>query len=308
MFIVLICLLAAILLGGGLYTYRIAFYAPKAGREKLPAVTGPQYEPYKEDIARIFHQLKDRPCEDVSILSHDGLTLSGRYYHVADGAPLAIGFHGYRSSAFTDFAGGSELNFHLGHNLLLIDQRAHGRSQGRTISFGILERLDVLSWVDYALERFGEDTRIVLYGVSMGAATVLMASGLDLPKNVKAIVADAPYAKPLDIILDVGKTHPMPQWLIKPFAILSAKLYGGFDLLETDAVEAVKKAKVPILIIHGEADSFVPCHMSEGPANANPALVERHTFPGADHAISYLVDTKRYWEIVTAFLRKALED
>lgn len=306
MLLFLILILAAVLiLGGAYYGYRVAFYSPMKGREKIPSATGTQYEPFREEISRIFKQIYERPCEFVTITSHDGLTLSGRYYHVCDGAPLDIGFHGYRSCAFTDFAGGSELSFHMGHNLLLVDQRAHGRSQGRTITFGIQERLDVLSWVDYALRRFGPETRILLYGVSMGAATVLMASGLPLPENVKGIIADCPYSTPLDIILHVGKTYPLPQWLIRPFVILGAKIYGGFDLTETDAVKAVKDAKVPILVIHGENDGFVPCHMSDV-KQANPALVERHTFPGADHALSYLVDTKRYWQIVMAFMERVL--
>ncbi len=305
--IILLILFVAVIFGGGLYAYRIAFFSPSQNREKIPSAEGTQYEPYREEIARIFKQIYDRPCEYVTIQSHDGLTLSGRYYHVADDAPLDIGFHGYRSSAFTDFAGGSELSFHLGHNLLLIDERAHGKSQGRTITFGILERLDVLSWVEYALARFGRDTKILLYGVSMGAATVLMSSGLNLPDNVKGIIADCPYSRPLDIILEVGKTNPLPQWLIKPFVIIGAKIYGGFDIREMDVQQAVKDARVPILIIHGESDGFVPCTMSEPAYEANPRLVTRVTFPGADHALSYLTDTKRYWTIVTEFMEQVLK-
>ena len=139
---VLLCLFLALVLGGGLYAYRIAFYSPSQDREKTPSITGLQYEPYREEIRRIFCQLRDRPCEMVTIYSHDGLKLSGRYYHNTDGAPLDIGFHGYRSSCLTDFAGGSEMSFQMGHNLLLVDERAHGKSEGKTISFGIQERRD----------------------------------------------------------------------------------------------------------------------------------------------------------------------
>lgn len=188
------------------------------------------------------------------------------------------------------------------HNLLLIEQRAHGKSEGSTISFGILERRDLLCWVDYAIKRFGADVTIFLYGVSMGGATVLMASDLELPKNVKAIIADCPYTKPLDVILHVGKTTAFPQWLIKPFAILGARIYGSFDLLETDAIRAVQNTKIPILIIHGEDDRYVPCEMSAEAAEVNPKMVQRHTFPGAAHGISYLVDTPRYHKIVKDFI------
>ena len=148
----------------------------------------------------MFHDLQNKPCEFVTIQSRDGLTLSGRYYHTADGAPLAIGFHGYKSCWLTDFCGGADIAFQMGQNVLLVDERAHGKSQGRTISFGIKERQDLLCWIDYALARFGSDVKILLYGVSMGGATVVMASELELPENVKGIVADCPYSAPLDVI------------------------------------------------------------------------------------------------------------
>lgn len=305
-FLILLVLLLAFVLGGGWYAYRIAFYNPPSDPDKAPNMDGSVYEPYRQEITRLYRQIRDRECETVSIYSDDGLKLFGRYYHVRDGAPLDICFHGYRSRSFTDFAGGSEMSFEMGHNLLLVDQRAHGRSEGRTISFGIKERWDVLSWVDYATERFGADTRILLYGVSMGAATVLMASGLDLPGNVKGIIADCPYSVPMDIILHVGRTNPLPQWLIRPFVQIGAKVYGGFHLLETDAIRAVKDAQVPILILHGEADHFVPPHMSQQAALANPARVTRVTFPGADHALSYLSDTPRYRQVAVEFINKVL--
>lgn len=300
-----LCILLASALGGAYYAYRIAFYNSYKGRDGKPSLTGAQYDPYRHVMRQMYQALNDRPCERVTIRSFDGLTLSGRYYHIQDGAPVDIGFHGYHSSAMTDFCGGAALSFSLEHNLLLVDERAHGNSEGRTISFGIKERWDVLSWVDYVLERFGTDTKIVLYGVSMGAATVLMASDLELPENVKGIIADCPYSSPMDIILHVAKDMPLPLWLVKPFVILGAKIFGGFDIRETDAAQAVKNANVPILIIHGEADGFVPCEMSNIVSH-NPDWVTRYTFPDADHGISYLVDTKRYQQIVTDFLNKIL--
>lgn len=304
-FYILACILVVFLLGGAYYAYRVAFYSPKQNRDHIPSTSGAQYDPYREKMARIFKQLQDRSCEFVTVTSHDGLTLSGRYYHVHDGAPLDIGFHGYRSSPMTDFSGGSELSFDLGHNLLLVDQRAHGKSQGSTITFGIKERQDVLTWVNYALERFGSDLKITLYGISMGGATVLMASQLPLPENVRGIIADCPYSSPMDIILHVGRSMPIPNWLIRPFVILGARIFGGFDVRECDAASAVTETSVPILIIHGEADSFVPSEMSNI-ASKNPQMVVRHTFPGADHGISYLVDSQRYRQLVTEFMQKTL--
>ena len=141
---VLVCLVLVIILGGSWYAYRIAFYSPSKDREKIPEVTDPKYQPYKAVIRDLFHALENRPCEFVTIKSHDGLTLSGRYYHQKDGAPLAIGFHGYKSCWLTDFCGGADIAFQMGQNVLLIDERAHGKSQGRTITFGIKERQDLL--------------------------------------------------------------------------------------------------------------------------------------------------------------------
>ncbi len=303
---ILVCLILAVIFGGSYYAYRIAFYSPNVDREKIKEVTDPHYTPYLAAIRDKFRGLRDKPCEFVTIQSGDGLLLSGRYYHTADGAPLAIGFHGYKSSWLTDFCGGADIAFQMGQNLLLIDERAHGKSQGRSITFGIKERQDLLLWVDYALQRFGPEVKILLYGVSMGAATVLMASDLDLPDNVKGIVADCPYSSPLDVILDVGKNLGYPPRLIRPFVILGAKIYGGFDVQETSGQEAVKHAKVPILIIHGEDDTFVPPEMSQVIAQANPALVTRHTFPGAYHVLSYMVDTPRYEALVKDFMKNVL--
>lgn len=287
--------------------YRIAFFSPMKNREAIPETKGKQYDPHRETMRRIFTQLAARDYEDVTVTSHDGLTLAGKYYHIRDGAPLDIAFHGYRSCGMTDFAGGSEISFEMEHNLLLVDQRSHGKSQGKAITFGVLERRDCLAWVNYAVERFGKDTQILLYGISMGATTVLMASSLDLPENVKGIVADCPYSSPSAIIKCVCKKMRYPPNLSYPFIVLGAFLYGHFNLNEITAAEAVKNAKVPILLIHGEEDGFVPCVMSEDISNACPDKVTRVTFPGADHGISFLVDEKRYRETVKKFVDSVLK-
>lgn len=305
-FLVFLCFALAVLLGGGYYAYRIAFWSPKSGREDLPVHKGKQYEPHLAEISRLLQTTIDRSCEFVSAMSYDGMILSGRYYHVADGAPLDIAFHGYRSAGLTDFCGGAEISREMGHNLLLVDQRSHGKSQGRTITFGIKERFDVLSWVDYALDRFGPDTSILLFGISMGASTVLMASELCLPGNVKGIIADCPYSTPMKIILSVGRRMQIPTAVAAVFSWAGAKVYGGFDLREADPVRAVKQAKIPILLIHGESDGFVPCDMSAEIQRSNPGMVYRCTFPGADHGISFLVDPDRYRKIVREFSEKTL--
>lgn len=304
--ILILSLLAALFLLISFFCYKIIFLSPNKGRERLPKLVGDQYTPHQETMDRLFHAISDRPFEPVTIRSHDGLTLFGRYYHTADGAPLDICFHGYRSAAFIDFSCGSELSLKMGHNLLLVDQRSHGKSQGRSITFGILERQDCLGWVNYAVRRFGPDTQITLYGLSMGGATVLMASSLPLPDSVKGIVADCPYSSPKDIICNVGRKLHYPVGFLWIFTRFAARVFAGFGICKTTAAQAVARTKLPVLIIHGEDDNFVPSYMSEEIRNANPAMVQRHTFPGADHGMSYLTDPKRYEAIVTDFVSRIL--
>jgi len=304
--VIFIAIIAGLFLTAAYYAYTMAFLAPKDCGRNLPDTSSAGWIAYKDTLDRLILALRQRPYEEVSIRSHDGLKLTGSYYHTKEGAPLAICFHGYKSSFLADFCGGSELILSQGHNLLMIDQRAHGRSEGKTITFGIQERKDLAAWVDYAVERFGPNTPIFLYGVSMGGATVLMGSGLKLPGNVRGIVADCPYAIASDIIVDVGRKMRFPESFTRPFGWLAAWIFGKFDLHETDAIRAVKETHIPILIIHGEADTFVPAAMSEQVQLANPTMVRRVTFPGAGHAMSYLTDTPRYCQIVTDFMAEVL--
>ena len=175
------------LLAGAYACYRIAFQSPKPGQNdnyRLPR--GAQYQKYNAQMRRMIARLEAEPCERVEITSRDGLRLCGRYYRRAEGGPLDICMHGYRGTAIRDFCGGAWFSLSEGRNVLLIDERACGESAGRAITFGVKERFDCLDWIAWANARFGADTPIMLYGVSMGATTVLMASGLDLPATCAA--------------------------------------------------------------------------------------------------------------------------
>ena len=187
-----------------LYCFRECFFSSK-NRDQDPyaVLEGPQYAAVADRIRACTARMDEVEYEWVSTVSHDGLPLWGRYYHVRDNAPVKLIFHGYRSPALRDSAGGWFLARKLGFNVLAVDQRAHARSGGTVITFGILERQDCLSWVRYINGRFGSETPVILCGLSMGAATVLMASGLKLPNNVAAIMADSPYSAPADIIRKV---------------------------------------------------------------------------------------------------------
>ncbi len=287
---------------GSAYAYHITFHSPISSRAGIDdPLNGAQYDEVADHIARISHVMEKVPFEQVTIQSFDGLKLYGRYYHVADGAPIEILFHGYRSHPFRDCSGGHALSRKMGFNALVVDQRAHGQSGSTTISFGIKERYDVLSWVQYLNDRFGEKQPIVLSGLSMGAATVLMASGLKLPENVVCIVADSPYSSPTEIIEKVAKDEHFPVALCRPFIHLGARIYGRFRLGEISAMEAVRHATVPILLIHGEDDRLVPCSMSLQIAAACASTVTVHTFPGAGHGLCYMTDPRRYERVIYDF-------
>lgn len=286
------------------YTYHTAFYSPKSRRcTPEDPLDGEQYEAVAADITRVSGIMARYSCEDVYITSRDGLRLHGRYYHLQDEAPLIILFHGYRSHPFRDCGGGHALSRKMGFNALVVDQRAHGDSEGNTITFGIRERFDCLCWIQYASSRFGCDTPIILSGLSMGAATVLMASGLALPKNVCAVMADSPYSTPSAIIEKVCGDLHYPVAFCRPFIHLGALLFGRFRLNDCTAKEAVSRASVPILLIHGEADHFVPCEMSREIAACCESSVTVDTFPDAGHGLCYMIDPKRYERIVYEFLK-----
>lgn len=305
--VIVLLLLIAVVTGISWYAYRIAFLAPERDEEALYALPkGKQYEAFYPEIKRCMTEMRERPFEEVSITSHDGKKLYARYYHAADGAPVQLQFHGYKGSIFRDFCGGSKLALKIGHNALVIDQRSHGKSEGTTITFGIHERRDCLAWIQYAIKRFGENVPIILCGVSMGAATVLMANDQELPENIKGIIADCPYSSPKEIIKKVGQDMHFPPTLMYPFVKLGAYLFGHFDLEEMDAVRAVKQAKTPVLLFHGDDDRFVPCSMSRKISEACTSPVTFEVFPGAGHGLCYMVDVKRYEDATIRFIDSIL--
>lgn len=266
------------------------------------------YNSVKDKILSHIDELEALDCEDISIKSYDGLTLYGRYYERPLEKVIELDFHGYRGHALRDYCGGAKMCSDSGRSAIIVEQRSHGRSEGKTITFGIRERKDVLCWIDYVIKRFGEDVKIILSGVSMGAATVLMASELDLPVNVVGIIADCPYTSPKEIISKVARDNHLNSRFIYPFIKLSAKLFAGLDIEEASAIEAVKNTNIPILIIHGTDDRFVPYDMGkrifEGCASENRKFL---SVDGAGHATSYFKDTELYVKTVNDFLDNILK-
>ena len=247
---------------------------------------------------------REMPCEEMSIVSHDGLTLRGRYYECNPGGIIEILFHGYRGTAERDMSAGIERCFALNRNALIVDHRGAGRSDGHVITFGILERHDCLRWVDHVIGRFGEDCRIVLTGISMGAATVMMAAGEELPRQVICVLADCGYSSAREIIQKVIRDMRLPVRPVYPMIRLGARLYGRFDPEETSPLEAVAHCRVPLILIHGDADDFVPCEMSRrlyAACSSQKKLVE---IRGAAHGLSFPVDKEGYVGALADFQRE----
>lgn len=294
-----------ILFAASYIIYFMTFLPKKPKDEFEPMLLGDAVK-YYDRCKALIEKLRDREYEEVVVKSYDKVKLYGRLYRGEEGAPVDICFHGYNGNSRRDFAGGADIMMRAGHTVLLVDQRGQGRSEGRCPTFGIKERFDTITWIKYAINEFGDDVDIFLVGVSMGAATVLMANDLKLPENLKGIIADCPFNSPYDIIEYVmtKKKHlPSALMLIED---LSAQLFAGFDLRNLSCATAVKGSRIPMLIIHGEGDTYVPEYMSKEIADANPDFIERHTFPDAEHGVSFLYDPERYEKICLDFYDRCL--
>ena len=300
----LLTVIASVVISLTIVCYRITFYSDrkKKNTEEYPTPEGEIYDPYREQMISWMKETRKLAHKEVSVTSLDGLRLCGKYYEYAEGAPVELMFHGYRGTGERDLCGGVQRCFRLKRNVLVVDQRASGRSEGKTITFGINESRDVLSWINFILNQNGKDTKIILTGISMGAATVLTAAGRDLPENVVCVLADCSYSSPKEIIQKVTAESGMPPKLVYPFMKLAARVFGHFRLGETSPMDAMKRCKVPIILIHGEADDFVPCDMSRRIFDACSSSAKLlYTVPKAGHGLSYLVDTEGYFKALSNF-------
>ena len=291
--------LTVLTLGISYACYWIAFYNPEHRHQETLVIRGKEDPVCLDDLCR---EMAGHPFEQVYITASDGIRLAGRYYHCNDDGPLHIQFHGYRGSGVRDFCAAHAICMEMGINTLVVDQRAHGLSGGNTMTFGILERYDCLCWTKYAQERFGSHREIFLSGVSMGAATVLMASALPLPENVAGIIADCPYSTPGAIIRKVISDVRFPAMVLYPFVGLGALIFGGFRVWEESAVHAVSRTKIPILLIHGSEDKYVPPEMSAAIYNKCAGQRFLEIFPGAGHGGCCATDPVRYEKILRSFM------
>jgi len=296
--LLLLCLLT------GYICFRMTFYVTKKDRKRdrsFEIPSGKIYEPYRELMLGWMREVRAMPHEDVYIRSYDGLTLHGQYFEYKPDAPIELMFHGYRGTAERDLCGGVQRSFTLGHSALIVDQRTAGKSDGQVITFGIKESRDCRAWVDFMIEKFGPEVQIILTGISMGAATVMITAGTQLPSNVIGVLADCGFSTAKEIIQKEIRRRKLPANFLYPFVRLGAILFGGFDPDETSALEAMKTCKLPVIFFHGDRDTFVPCEMSQACYNACHAKKHLHLVPGAGHGLAYPADQATYIRVLGEF-------
>ena len=303
-------LLAAACGGEIAYFYGRTMKRSRAKTERTMKMSGTDWNRYMPLIEERKEAMLARPHSDVWQTAFDGLKLHATYFPSQEnpGKPkIVICFHGYTSQGLSDYIGLSDYYQKRGFAMLLPDARAHGTSEGEYVGFGCLDRKDALVWIDWVTGELGEDVEILLHGTSMGAATLLMLSGLSLPEQVKGIVSDCGFTSPKEVFTHVLHTmYHLPAFPVIPGADLVNRRLAGYGMDECNAKREVEKATVPILFIHGEADTFVPCNMCEEIYENCASPKSKLIVAGAAHAESYYKDMESYENALTEFIEQTM--
>lgn len=246
--------------------------------------------------------------KDVYIKSEDGLKLHGYEVENKNGnGNYIIACHGYSGSA-NDMARYAKWYYSMGYSLIIPDARAHGESEGNVRGMGWLERRDIPIWISKILTEHKE-VEIALFGISMGAATVMMTSGEKLPEQVKAVIEDCGYSSAWDEFQKQLKNmFHLPSFPLMNVASLVTKIRGGYSLKEASAVNQLRNCKLPVLFIHGSKDDFVPFEMLDIVYEAAKTEKIKMAFDGAGHAMSSTKDPENYWNAVRSFLNKHMNN
>ncbi len=305
--ILITVILMVLFLLGGMYFYNYSIQRRKREfLEKDPDLrenkSGAVWNSNKE-------WLQQQIQEKLTLTTPEGLVLSALYLPCPKPTSKTVVIvHGYNS--WNGSMGGFAQYFleDLGYNVLLPDCRGHGQSQGNYIGFGWHDRKDMLQWIDLLLNKNGKDEHILLYGVSMGGATVLMTSGEELPDNVKCIIADCAYSSVTGILdHQMKRMFKLPSFPIMNFTSLICRLRAGYSFKEASALKQVKKSQLPILFIHGSEDRFVPTHMVYELYEAAACPKELLVIEGAAHGTSFWKNPQDYKAAVEAFLEKYMK-
>lgn len=290
------------------YFFNRTMIRANAKREKTQEMAGTDWDLYIPHIRECKEKLREMPHEDLYITSGDGLKLHATYFPNEGSKKVAICFHGYTSEGMNDYSTLAIFYKKHGYNLLLVDERAHGQSEGTYIGFGCLDRHDAKLWIEEMIKKHGEDCKILLHGDSMGGSTVLMTTGLDLPVQVKAAVSDCAFTSAWDVFTSVLKNmYHLPAFPLMQISNRMIYKKAGYKLDECDARVEVAKAKIPVLFIHGSADSFVPCSMVHELYNACKTEKKLVIVEGAGHVESCYRDAELYEGTIEEFIFPIME-
>ena len=307
LFIWILIGLLVFLLGSSYGFFLVACKRTDKAADLQQTLNRPVYRDCKEEILAGLAEMEQKPHETVTVRSFDGLNLAGEYYPHPNARGTILMFHGWHGSPQADFGCAMSAYYSKGLNLLLFHQRTQGESEGKYITFGIRESRDVHAWVRWHGERFGKEAPILLTGISMGATTVLMSAGTPYDANVRGIIADCGFTSPWEIIASVVRGRGLPIFPFVPLMSMWARIFAGFGFREYSTLEAVKGIRIPVFFAHGEADRFVPCHMTEkvyeicGSSDKTLFLV-----PNARHGAAYLVDRCNYEKQISQFVNRCL--
>ena len=306
--IVIPIVIIVLIIGIILYFFNLAFARKfSISATDMDENLGKELKPYSDVINKGHEFIKNQPHEWYYTTSFDGLKLAARYYDNNSTCTILL-FHGYRSSASHDFSCAVEMYYKMGFNILLVDQRAHGKSEGKYITFGVNESRDVLSWLGFLNKEFGP-RQVVISGISMGATTVLLSLRFPLPQNVKAVIADCGFTSPVDIISKVGMdSYKINAKPLIPFLNLACRLLGKFYITNISTIDAVKNTNLPIMFIHGEKDTFVPCEMSKAAFKNCGDNCRIFLSAEAGHGTSFLLDTEPLILELKSFLQCCIDD
>ena len=247
----------------------------------------------------------EQHVREVSVTSHDGLLLRGHYLAHPHAKRTVIAFHGYKTYALFEFGAMVRFYYENGCNLLLVEQRGHLVSEGEYVDFGILARHDVISWVRYVNSINGTELPVFLAGVSMGAATVLMASDMPLPSNVRGIIDDCGYSDTWEEVSHFGRLyHTFPNKLLMPIVNLMCRLIAGFDLRDASPRRSLERTHLPVLMIHGTADTLVPIRSSYQNYSSCKSPKRLVQIEDAEHVKCYFKDRAVYEEEVLSFFER----
>lgn len=300
---------AILIILAGVYTFFQACFRQK----EIPwlddeTVKKTKYAKYINTFHTSERWLRDHNAMDIYTVSRDGLKLHAYWIPAENPRATVLLAHGYRSTFLLDFGLAFGFYHGLGINILVVSQRAHGMSEGRFITFGVKESEDMKCWIEYHNRHFGKHP-MILSGLSMGASTVLYLADQNLPPNVKCIVADCGFTSPKEIIGQVlRKMLRLPSAPILWVADLCARMISDFSLIQKDTRNVLRNAKLPVFLIHGTDDDFVPCEMTRQAYAVCAGEKELLLVENAGHGTSFLVDRQTYQKRIIAFIKKNIEN